>query len=114
MARGGARPGSGPKKKLKAPTGAGSIPEQRRSKRIYEALVRDADPKDSAEITKWREIINHEPAYLWKMFEHSEGRAVHTVNHLHDKPIEMNVNLSMAEVVRAVRLRKEEYERNRK
>ena len=42
------------------------------------------------------------------------GRPVDTVNHLHDKPIEMNVNLSMAELIRDVRQRKENYERNRK
>ena len=42
------------------------------------------------------------------------GRCVDTVNHLHDKPIEMNVNLSMAELVRKVRLRKQEYERSRR
>jgi hypothetical protein len=43
-----------------------------------------------------------------------DGKAVQTVNHLHDKPIEMNVNVSMAEIVRGVRKRKEEYERNRR
>lgn len=41
------------------------------------------------------------------------GRPVDTVNHLHDKPIEMNVNLSMAQVVREVRERKQAYERSR-
>lgn len=41
------------------------------------------------------------------------GRPMDTVNHLHEKPIEMNVNLSMAEIVRKVRLRKQEYERSR-
>jgi hypothetical protein len=41
------------------------------------------------------------------------GRPVDTVNHLHDKPIEMNVKVSIAEVVRKVRERKEQYERNR-
>lgn len=41
------------------------------------------------------------------------GRPVDTVNHLHDKPIEMNVNVSIAEVVRKVRERKELYERSR-
>lgn len=41
------------------------------------------------------------------------GRPVDTVNHLHDKPIEMNVNVSIAEVVRKVRERKEQYERSR-
>lgn len=46
--------------------------------------------------------------------EKRDGRAMHTVNHLHDKPLEMNVNVSMAELVRDVRLRKQEYERTRK
>lgn len=40
-------------------------------------------------------------------------RPVDTVNHLHDKPIEMNVNVSIAEIVRKVRERKENYERSR-
>lgn len=41
------------------------------------------------------------------------GKCVDTVNHLHDKPIEMNVHVSIAEVVRKVRERKEQYERSR-
>ena len=41
------------------------------------------------------------------------GTCVDTVNHLHDKPIEMNVNVSIAEIVRKVRERKESYERSR-
>ena len=41
------------------------------------------------------------------------GTCVDTVNHLHDKPIEMNVNVSIAEIVRKVRERKENYERSR-
>lgn len=105
MPRGGARPGAGAKRKLIPPTGAESPAAQRRSKAIYEALVRPADKKDSFEIKKWREIIDREPAYLWKMFEHAEGRAVHTVNHLHDKPIEINMNVNLAERIAAARRR---------
>ena len=41
------------------------------------------------------------------------GRPVDTVNHLHDKPIEMNVNVKMSELIREVRERKQQYERNR-
>ena len=41
------------------------------------------------------------------------GNTVDNVNHMHDKPIEMNVNLSIAEIVRKVRERKEAYERSR-
>ena len=43
-----------------------------------------------------------------------QGNPVDTVNHVHDKPFEMNVNVSMAEIVREVRQRKENYERGRK
>jgi hypothetical protein len=41
------------------------------------------------------------------------GRPVDTVNHLHDKPIEMNVNVKMSELIREVRQRKQAYERSR-
>lgn len=105
MPRGGARPGSGPKKKAIVPTSAVSVEAQRRSKVIYDALVRDPEPEDSPEIKKWRLIVDHEPAYLWKMFEHAEGRAVHTVNHLHDKPIEMNVHLDLSARIAGARRR---------
>lgn len=45
------------------------------------------------------------------LYDKAKGKAVVTVNHLHDKPIELNVNHSMSEIVRKVRLRKEEYAR---
>jgi hypothetical protein len=41
------------------------------------------------------------------------GRPVDTVNHLHDKPIEMSVTVKMSELIREVRERKQQYERNR-
>ena len=41
------------------------------------------------------------------------GRCVDTVNHLHDKPIEHTVTVTIAEVIRKVRERKEQYERSR-
>lgn len=41
------------------------------------------------------------------------GRPIDTVNHVHDKPVEMNVTVSIAEVVRKVRERKEQHERSR-
>lgn len=47
------------------------------------------------------------------LYDKAKGKAVVTVNHLHDKPIEMNFNVSMAEVVRKVRERKQAYERSR-
>lgn len=41
------------------------------------------------------------------------GNTTDNVNHMHDKPIEHHVTLSIAEVVRKVRERKEQYERSR-
>jgi hypothetical protein len=42
------------------------------------------------------------------------GRPMDTVNHLHDKPIEMNVNVKLSEIIRGVRERKLQYERSGK
>jgi hypothetical protein len=47
------------------------------------------------------------------LYDRAKGKAVITVNHVHDKPMEMNVTVSMADVVRKVRERKEQYERTR-
>ena len=41
------------------------------------------------------------------------GNTVDTVNHLHDKPMEMTVTVKMSELIREVRERKLQYERNR-
>jgi|SRR5581483_7940465 len=40
------------------------------------------------------------------------GKTVDTVNHLHDKPLQIEATVSIAEVVREVRQRKQEYERS--
>jgi hypothetical protein len=48
-----------------------------------------------------------------KLLDRKYGKPVQTVNHVHDKPIDVNVNISMAEIVRKVRQRKQEYERSR-
>lgn len=47
------------------------------------------------------------------LYDKAKGKAVITVNHLHDKPIQHEVSISMAEVVRKVRERKQNYERSR-
>ncbi len=41
------------------------------------------------------------------------GNTVDTVNHMHDKPMEMTVTVKMSELIREVRERKLQYERNR-
>lgn len=113
MPRGGKRPNSGPKRKLIAEAPV----DKREAMVILEALDRPAASTDSYKIQQWRRLTEAGALDIalgarWKLFEHAHGRSVHTVNHLHDKPIEMNVNLSMSEIVRQVRKRKEEYERS--
>ena len=44
---------------------------------------------------------------------HAHGNPHDTVNHLHDKPIQHEVTVSIAEIVRKVRERKQQYERSR-
>ena len=41
------------------------------------------------------------------------GNTVDNVNHMHDKPMEMTVTVKMSELIREVRERKLQYERNR-
>lgn len=103
--RGGARSGAGRKAKPKVePVGDKSA-----ASRILEALNRSADPKDSHEIVQFRKIDTsgtRESLDLRKyLYDKRDGKAVHTVNHLHDKPIEMNVTLSLAESVQKARKR---------
>lgn len=77
------------------------------------------DEGDPVEVSSWRPLweSKNEPIKLRTriyLYDQAKGRAVDTVNHVHDKPIDLNVNLSMAEVIREVRQRKLEYERSRK
>lgn len=41
------------------------------------------------------------------------GNTTDNVNHMHDKPIQHEVTLKMSELIREVRERKQQYERNR-
>jgi hypothetical protein len=112
MPRGGARPGSGPKKKkLAAPELEAQREKQRHSGYLYRTIVAQTAPTpdeiatgkrqaEPYEITLWRTKIEGDSGLLWKLFEHWQGRAVNTINHLHDKPLEMNVNLSISERMR--------------
>lgn len=80
---------------------------------------KDGKGECACEVCRWRGLLldskdgRLEFDVLKYLTDRRDGKAVQTVNHLHDKPIEMNVNVSMAEIVRGVRKRKEEYERNR-
>lgn len=115
MPRGGKRPNSGPKRKILP-----EIPvDTRKSAVLLEALNRPKREDDSYEVQQWRRLteardINVRGLYRWRLFEHSEGRSIQTVNHLHDKPIEMNVTLSLATEIQKARQRAKERAEARK
>ena len=110
MARGGARPGAGRKKQERPVDGnlARKIKAKIRAEEKWLLVVKISTEK--AEKTGNTADLRNALEYL---DNRDLGTCVDTVNHLHDKPIEMNVNVSIAEIVRKVRERKELYERSR-
>ena len=112
--RGGARPGAGRRPKPKVE----SVVDKSAAAKLIALLNAPAKTDEPVEIKGWRDLWNAQDLRVRLdtrkyLYDKRDGKAVHTVNHLHDKPIEMNVNLSIAEVVRKVRERKEQYERSR-
>lgn len=115
MARGGKRQGAGRRKRdpneqrpLNAEV-ARRIKEQIKAEKLWVFAVATAvqKAKSTGNTTDLVRIL--------EIFDKREfGNYVDTVNHLHDKPIDLNVNLSMAEIIREVRERKQNYERTRK
>jgi hypothetical protein len=118
MARGGKRPGAGRRPKPQLP----EVPKVEAGQWVAElitTLEQPKKPKESKQIADWRLLWEAQDLRIRLdtrkfLYEQLHGKARHTVNHLHDKPIDLNVNLSMAEIVREVRHRKEQYERSRK
>lgn len=114
MPRGGARPNAGRRRVEKPP----SVADKNAAAKLIEVLNKPPGPHDSEEIKGWRSLWNAQDLRIKLdtrkyLYDKRDGKPVQTVNHLHDKPIEMNVTHSMAEIVREVRQRKAEYERSR-
>lgn len=121
-ARGGARPGAGRRKTEVTPVtliDGRTVSGQQHAQWILDQLNARFNPKkDTLELAGWRRLwdsLDKRIALETRryLYDRAKGKATITVNHLHDKPIEMNVNLSMAEIVREVRQRKADYERSR-
>jgi hypothetical protein len=100
MPRGGKRPNSGPKAKPKAP----DVRDRGAAAKILEALNRPAHSGDSFEVQRFRAIDNAGCGYSLDLrkylYDKRDGKAVHTINHLHDKPLEMNVTHTLSERMR--------------
>jgi len=101
--RGGARPGAGRRKTrlIPMPIDGRSTSGQRKAQEIIDALNRPAKDSDSYEIKQFRLIDDagvRESLDLRRwLYDKVSGKAMQTVNHLHDKPIEHNVTLTLSE-----------------
>ena len=111
--RGGKRDGAG-RRKVERPTDSGvaarvlaKVDAENQWTRIItvERARIDADPQ-KASTAALRETLKYlECRHL--------GNCTDNVNHMHDKPLEINATLTISEIVREVRERKEKYERSR-
>ena len=115
MPKGGARPGAGRKKNQPESHGA---PRKSEATEIIQGLGTENGHAADCLCWKclWRRDAQREDVvgfnarkYLW---DRADGKPVDTVNHLHDKPLQVEATISIAEVVREVRQRKQEYERS--
>jgi hypothetical protein len=113
MPRGGARPNSGPKPKPKVP----GVRDKNAAAGILEALNRPAHSGDSFEVQRFRAIDNSGPGMSLDLrkylYDKRDGKAVHTVNHLHDKPLDVNMTLSLGEGMRIAMEKADQRVRNR-
>lgn len=90
MAHGGKRPNAGRKAKAKT-----DLPT------VNKTIAAEVLAKEN-EIEAWLELLKAPDTRLRfdvrkYLTDKRDGKAVQTINHLHDKPIEMNVNLSLGE-----------------
>jgi hypothetical protein len=95
--RGGSRPGAGRRKSEKTP----DVRDKGSAARILDALNRPAHSSDSFEVQRFRAIENSSAGMSLDLrkylYDKRDGKAVHTVNHLHNKPIEHNVTHTLSE-----------------
>jgi hypothetical protein len=105
MPRGGARPGAGAKKKVVAPP----VGDKNFCARILEIVHGKRPHPDQdcrCEGCDWWDLYwakdNDARIRLrvW-LYDKRDGKAMQTVNHVHDKPIDMNVSLSLGERMRS-------------
>jgi hypothetical protein len=138
--KGGARPGAGRKKLERPPVPdldgrstvgrviAQRVLDQVKAEDLYRSMVQleverlglNAPPIPEKAIagpyTRWHGNVSIIPLtnLLRYLDDRAYGRPMDTVNHLHDKPIEMNVNVKLSEIIRGIRERKKKYERSGK
>lgn len=105
MPRGGRRPGAGRKRQR---PDAGPAPDRSLAARVL-ALPPDAKPTDPRELG-WHELLWTQDLRVRLdtrkyLTDRELGKAVQNINHIHDKPVELNVRFSLAEELEKARLR---------
>lgn len=125
MPRGGARKGAGrkpaPVKLITEDAKAALATDRNKVAELIDALNgKEVGPGliDSAELQYWSELwcapdLRIRLDTRKYLYDKRDGKPVQTINHLHDKPIEMNVNIQISEIIRKVRERKREYEKGK-
>lgn len=114
--KGGARPGAGRKAKPKIPAAVTTSSAARilshlggsfegkplpSEEKLWLALLADPDKRLRFDVLKY-------------LKDRAEGKAVQTVNHIHDKPIEHNVTMSLGEGMRLAMEKADKRVRDRK
>src|SRR5262249_1296260 len=110
MPRGGARAGAGRRKVV--PENHGEAPRKNEATEIIDSLGKPRKGH-AADCRCWKclwkrdaeredQVGQHARKYLW---DRRDGKPVDTVNHLHDKPIEMHHTISLSERIKAGRER---------
>ena len=100
MPRGGKRAGAGRKKRPVDGNVARRIKAQVKAEELWVEAVTIAAEKarKTGNTSDLRQCLEY-------LDDRDMGRCVDTVNHLHDKPIEMNVNLVLSEAIQKARKR---------
>ena len=117
MPRGGARPNSGPKAKPKAPGVKDKDFAAKVMARIGKPGWRITNIDDVHSDEDYAIFLVSDPrsggTYFEAYREKRDGMAVRNLNHMHDKPIQHEVTVTISETVRKIRERRLEYERSR-
>lgn len=119
--KGGARPGAGRKKRevLVESIDGRTVTGQQHAQWLIDQLNAPFNPKkpETLETAGWRRLwdsLDKRIALETRryLYDRAKGKATITVNHLHDKPIEHNVTLSLSERFRVAIQKAEERVRN--
>jgi hypothetical protein len=106
MPQGGKRPNAGRKPKPKTP----DVADKGMAARILAFKERSHEPACQCEDCEWWDILHAHDVRLRLdarkyLSDKRDGKAVQTVNHVHDKPIDVNVHFDLTDRIAAGRRR---------